>query len=78
MSYYAIRPAELERIMTPERVKAFEDNNFDIYGIDDSTLFDELYEFFVNSGEMPYGTAKARDGDPDQWISEVIFKEYGE
>ena len=29
-------------------------------------LYQKLYEHFVN--EMPYGTAKGRDGDPDQWI----------
>jgi hypothetical protein len=29
-------------------------------------LYDELYTYF--SSEMPYGVAKARDGDPDEWI----------
>ena len=41
-------------------------------------LFDELYEYYVNSGEMPYGIAKARDGDPDQWIQEELDREYGD
>lgn len=31
-------------------------------------LYSDFYEYFVNAGEMPYGTAKARDGDPYQWI----------
>ena len=30
--------------------------------------FEELYEYFLMSGEMPYGIAKARTGDPHQWI----------
>lgn len=30
--------------------------------------FDELFDYFCRSGEMPYGTAKARTGDPYQWI----------
>lgn len=33
-------------------------------------LYLKLYGHFVN--EMPYGTAKARDGDPDQWIQEHL------
>lgn len=31
-------------------------------------VFDDLYEYWINSGEMPYGVAKARDGDPYEWI----------
>jgi hypothetical protein len=34
----------------------------------DNTLFNRLYEHFAASGEMPYGTMKARDGDPAEWI----------
>lgn len=30
----------------------------------------DLYEYFVN--DMPYGTAKARDGDPDEFIMDHI------
>ena len=44
---------------------------------DHQEFFDELYDYFVNSGEMPYGIAKARDGDPDQWIQEYLESEYG-
>lgn len=29
-----------------------------------------LYEHFI--GDMPYGVAKARTGDPDQWIAEHV------
>lgn len=32
-------------------------------------LFEALYEYYLSNGEMPYGTAKARDGDPYQWIA---------
>ena len=32
-------------------------------------LYEDLYGYYVNSGEMPYGTMKARDGDPVEWIS---------
>ena len=33
-------------------------------------LMDKLYAFFVE--KMPYGTAKARTGDPHEWISDRI------
>jgi len=35
--------------------------------------FDELYEYYTHPDRktkmMPYGTAKARTGDPYQWIA---------
>ncbi|TFH08897.1 MAG: hypothetical protein E4H14_05520 [Candidatus Thorarchaeota archaeon] len=35
-------------------------------------LFNKLFSIFMNSGEMPYGTAKARTGDPHQWVENQI------
>ena len=44
----------------------------------DAALYDILYERFAE--EMPYGTAKARTGDPCEWIenrlAEMTDKEY--
>ena len=37
-----------------------------------SDLYDALYDYYCDSGEMPYGTAKARDGDPVEWISDNL------
>ena len=37
-------------------------------------LYDSLYSYYTNNGEMPYGTAKARDGDPNQWIYDQLEK----
>lgn len=31
-------------------------------------LYDALFDFYLNSGSMPYGIAKARTGDPVNWI----------
>jgi len=31
-------------------------------------LYSELFSYYMDSGEMPYGTMKARDGDPEEWI----------
>jgi hypothetical protein len=35
----------------------------------DSDLYDALYDYYSDNGEIPYGVAKARDGDPYQWVS---------
>ena len=32
-------------------------------------VYESLYDYYVDSGEMPYGTMKARDGDPCEWIT---------
>ena len=37
--------------------------------------FDYFFEYYLNSGEMPYGVAKARDGDPYEWVAERIMKD---
>ena len=35
----------------------------------DSSAYEKLFEYYAfELGEMPYGTAKARDGMPDVWI----------
>ena len=36
-------------------------------------LYDCLYEYYVD--EMPYGVAKARSGDPKDWISDRFESE---
>ena len=40
--------------------------NLDIDQIDDTKLMQDLYEHFQE--QMPYGTQKARTGDPDEYI----------
>lgn len=35
-------------------------------------LYTDLYEHFLSSGEMPYGVAKARTGDPYAWITDRL------
>jgi len=41
----------------------------------DNDLYDALYDYYSDNGEMPYGVAKARDGDPYQWISNKFADE---
>jgi hypothetical protein len=40
-------------------------------------LFDRAYGYYVSNGEMPYGTAKARDGDPWNWVSDRLMTDLG-
>ncbi len=51
------------------------DGEADFYG---TPAFDMLYEYFTTeTGEMPYGVAKARTGDPDIWILDRLDTEGG-
>ena len=56
-------------------VKAILDKH-NITSVDDieygSKAYEELFSYYMDSGEMPYGTMKARDGDPDQWIADRV------
>lgn len=36
---------------------------------DNEEFYDELFGYFMDSGEMPYEVAKARTGDPINWIT---------
>lgn len=45
--------------------------------IDNRHFYEYAYEYYLNNGEMPYGTAKARDGDPYEWILDRIYAEIG-
>lgn len=41
----------------------------------DSDLYEALYDYYIDAGEMPYGVAKAREGDPYQWVSDHFADE---
>lgn len=38
-------------------------------------LWEEIYTYYSNSGDMPYGVQKARTGDPYQWVAKALKKE---
>jgi len=38
----------------------------------ETKAYEKLYDYFCNSGDMPYGVAKARTGDPDIWILDYL------
>ncbi len=69
---------EINEIYTQAKLSQVEIDNMPFY-VDGSLIFygssayEKLYEYFAfETGEMPYGTAKARDGDPDLWILEEL------
>jgi hypothetical protein len=35
----------------------------------DNDLYEALFDYYLNAGEMPYGVAKARTGDPFEWVA---------
>jgi hypothetical protein len=35
-------------------------------------FYQDLFEYYCATGEMPYGTMKARTGDPFNWISDRL------
>lgn len=40
-------------------------------------FYHALYDYWADSGEMPYGTMKGRTGDPVEWITQRMDQEAG-
>lgn len=58
---------EIRALLTDEEKQAlFAVMSGKIDIMDNQGLWEKLYEFYCK--EMPYGTAKARTGDPANWI----------
>ena len=51
--------------------------NFEADGDLNDELYHALYDYYSDNGEMPYGVAKARTGDPYNWISDKLSSELG-
>lgn len=43
----------------------------------DQDLYEALFDYYMDSGEMPYGVAKARSGDPYEWVTQRFDDEVG-
>ena len=39
-----------------------------------SEVYEDLFSYYMNSGEMPYGVMKARTGMPDEWIIDRVYE----
>lgn len=37
--------------------------------------YEDFYGHYLNAGEMPYGIAKARTGDPYQWVNDRVLSD---
>jgi len=49
------------------------DNQIDSADFYGTPAYEKLFELLAfDWGEMPYGTAKARDGMPDEWILDYL------
>ena len=35
-------------------------------------LYQDFYEYFLSNGDMPYGVAKARTGDPYEFVFQKL------
>ena len=46
--------------------------NFEQGGDLDDNLYDALFDYYLESGEIPYGVAKARTGDPYEWVAQNL------
>lgn len=53
-------------------VKRFE-NGDDL----DSDLYEALYDYYSDAGEIPYGIAKGRTGDPFEWVTQRLVQDLG-
>jgi hypothetical protein len=53
-------------------VKSFEESN-DL----DHDLYEALFDYYMDKGEIPYGVAKGRTGDPYEWISDKFAQDLG-
>jgi hypothetical protein len=51
--------------------------NFEATGELDSDLYHALFDYYSSKGEMPYGVAKARDGDPYNWVCDRLSQDTG-
>jgi len=55
----------------------FEVKQFETGGELDNDLYEALYDYYSDHGEIPYGVAKARTGDPYEWVSDKLHQELG-
>lgn len=55
----------------------FEVKQFKADGDLDHDLYEALFDYYFNKGDIPYGTAKGRTGDPFEWISDRLHQDLG-
>lgn len=55
----------------------FEVKKFEESGELENDLYDALYDYYADRGEIPYGVAKGRTGDPFEWVSDRLAQDLG-
>jgi hypothetical protein len=66
----------LQELLTPEELELAKQIAKGMQDLaDHDELYEKLFEYYCDSGEMPYGTMKARTGDPFNWITDQLTKE---
>lgn len=68
-------------IITPEELdelREYANETRDPLDFIGTVVYEKLFEYYMNSGEMPYGIAKGRTGDPDQWILDRVCVDYAD
>jgi hypothetical protein len=61
--------SKLEHILN--RFK-YEVRSFEQGGDLDDDLYDALFDYYSDTGEMPYPTAKGKEGDPHEWVAQNL------
>lgn len=58
----------LEQLFTKHEaeLKAFDQ------GLMSENLYQDFYNYYLDSGQMPYGVAKARTDDPWNWVGAQV------
>ena len=52
-------------------------DQFEAGGDLDDDLYYALFDYYSDHGEIPYGIAKGRDGDPFEWVTDRLDQELG-
>lgn len=55
----------------------FEVKQFEQSGDLDHDLYEALFDYYSDHGEMPYSVAKGRDADPFNWVSDKLSQHMG-
>jgi hypothetical protein len=61
--------SKLEHILN--RFK-YEVRSFEQGGDLDKDLYDALFDYYSDTGELPYPTAKGKEGDPHEWVAQNL------
>ena len=62
---------EIKQILTKHDALGMDLDQMVEYG---EPLYEALFDYYMHSGEMPYGVMKARIGDPDVWIADRLYE----